>query len=306
MEHQAAAEFQKIVNDLDFAALRAILPQDVLNQLLHFSDLVEENPDDDGIKKELFDEIAKVRLCQGEITMLDLIADDVNNVVNQDGESLLHIAAYFDDPATLKYLLQKPGINVNSVDSGGSTPLMFAENACMEMLLADPRVDVNAVNSDGKPVLHIYIGQSKDVYGDLRALLKRDDVDLNKPDSHGRSVLLYWFHTNQRGYELNILKVLLHDQRTLLSYRDPAGMSIKDYVPNLNPAKRGEVVDLIRNHEYVRLQRAKKHVKILKDWCAETAPGVEKYLPDGLLSNCVLPYVADVLSPLEEIGDITI
>lgn len=74
------------------------------------------------------------------------------NTKNNEGKSVLHVAAESHHTECLKFLLQHRDANVNAMDHNKFTPLHIAayqdNGKAVEYLLQNPRVDVNAIDID--------------------------------------------------------------------------------------------------------------------------------------------------------------
>lgn len=79
------------------------------------------------------------------------------NAVDKDGQSPLHRAVKWNNPALLRVLLEVPEIDVNLANWTGRSPLFFANVECMHVLLSVPGVDVNAKDNHGWSVLRYTI-----------------------------------------------------------------------------------------------------------------------------------------------------
>eukprot|EP00398_MALV-I-01_sp_L67-1_P000090 gene90-120_t len=92
-------------------------------------------------------------------------------------------------------------------------------------------------------------------------------------------------------------KLFLQDERVLLSQRNNQGLSLLE-IDLLYLDDRWR--ELIRDAEKLRLQWAKEKVKVLLEL---TVPPLDKDTLDAdMLSTYLLPYVADILSPIDELG----
>ena len=97
-----------------------------------------------------------LRLCIQPILVVSSVSS-----INEDGQTSLHLACQDGDCEQVKELLLTPGIDVNSRDDMGMTPLHTTELApniehavkVANILLADERVDPNTVNREGRSLL---------------------------------------------------------------------------------------------------------------------------------------------------------
>jgi len=121
--------------------------------------------------------------------------------------SSLHCASFFGIVEIVASLLQTEGCDINQLDCGGSTPLIWAgrngHEGVVEILLG--RIEVNPDKPDkyGRTPLRwaAYNGHE----GVVEMLLRRDDVNPDKPDNYNRTPL-WWAASN--GHE-GVVKILL-------------------------------------------------------------------------------------------------
>eukprot|EP00398_MALV-I-01_sp_L67-1_P000440 gene440-892_t len=121
----------------------------------------------------------------------------------------------------------------------------------------------------------------------VESLLAHPMIQVNKQNSMGQTAVHYCRAPD-------CLDMLLSDPRVHLSSQDAYGGTIMDIIWLLWEDEADHIDNMkkiIRSHELTRLTKAKKDVSILK-----------QVLPEDILSEHVLPFHADVISPLEEIG----
>ena len=82
----------------------------------------------------------------------------INSKVDDNGNTLLHLAVSKNDVAQVQSILKKPRIDINAQNNLGSTPLIFAiyyfaDRLIMDEILQHPRLNVNIGNSSGHTAL---------------------------------------------------------------------------------------------------------------------------------------------------------
>eukprot|EP00398_MALV-I-01_sp_L67-1_P000441 gene441-893_t len=170
-------------------------------------------------------------------------------------------------PDSVDGFLEFSCLDVNVfVDLYDTTPLMTMlfchQSNRVVSLLAHPMIQVNKRNNTGKAAIHCC--QS---VGCLDILLSDPRVFLSSQDEHGRTVM-----------DLNLSDWEWAEDDYYDSYEEWK----ENYVD--------DVKKIIRSHELTRFTKAKKEISLLN-----------KFLPEDLLSEHVLPYLADVISPVEEL-----
>jgi len=123
------------------------------------------------------------------------------------GFSGLHCASFFGIVEIVTVLVQMEGCDINQMDCGGDTPLMWAakngHESVVKILLARDGVDPDNPNNYGQTPLWraAYNGHE----GVVKILLQRDEVSPDKPDDAGQTPL-WWAAFN--GHE-GVVKLLL-------------------------------------------------------------------------------------------------
>ena len=129
--------------------------------------------------------------------LLDVPNIDVN-IVNNDGESALHVAASCDNSEAVELLLNVPNIDVNILDNQGMSAVhqcisgsMFGENIeVLKLLLAHPNLTTFTLNHKDKfehstPVMEAV---KMNRLEELAVLIADLRVDLDTTDREGRSL----------------------------------------------------------------------------------------------------------------------
>jgi len=139
--------------------------------------------------------------------------EDVNKRDPQ-GQTALHLAAYFDRPVTLKVLIEA-GADVNEPDGNGATPLLMAaytNNVMIVMELIDAGADVNLEHRkphetdpelEGSTPLHMAVQYA---YEGCVVALIRGGADIHRRTNTGMTSLEYAIDKN---FE-KIAKMLRH------------------------------------------------------------------------------------------------
>jgi len=116
--------------------------------------------------------------------------EDVNKRDPQ-GQTALHLAAYFDRPVTLKALIEA-GADVNAHDSSkGNTPLYFAaqeDNPMIVMELIKAGADVNLARPNGATPLHMAAQQGHE---SCVVALIRDGADIHRRTNIGTTSIRF-------------------------------------------------------------------------------------------------------------------
>lgn len=141
----------------------------------------------EGISRENYDaELLRAVTEKNAHRAALLIAAGANvNLVNEQGRSLLHIAATQGDTEMIHRLITAPGIELNKTDSNSCTPVYAAAETgnaeSLRYLLSAHEVDVNQPNVNGATPLFIatQAGHAECV----RTLLAAPGIDVNKARS---------------------------------------------------------------------------------------------------------------------------
>lgn len=179
----------------DASIIDGMRTQDEIDIMIQYADYVEENISNG----EMIIKLAKYDLLNDERIKQYLDAGGDINIVDRDGQSLLHWAAKENNEKIVSYLIDK-GLSGALQDINGNTPLHYAvmnycKNYCplnfrkiylengsvdffesakiVKMLYAEP-ADMQIENNDNKSPIDL-------VKGDLLARLKKDKV-INRSD----------------------------------------------------------------------------------------------------------------------------
>ncbi|MCP4748815.1 MAG: ankyrin repeat domain-containing protein [Desulfobacteraceae bacterium] len=117
---------------------------------------------------------------------------DVNQADN-NGITLLHLAAHEGHIEVVKLLLSHPNIDVNQADNNGITLLHLAARRghveIVKLLLSRPGIDVNKADNYGWTPLSMAAGRGHVEI--VKFLLSRPGIDVNKADKWSQTPL-YW------------------------------------------------------------------------------------------------------------------
>lgn len=125
-----------------------------------------------------------------------LTKESAHNLINEDGQTALHLAAMKDVRLTREVLAH--GFNINIRNLNGETPLRCAvniENIETVVLLLRNHADTNAVDDMQEACLHV--AAWKDKTGLMTQLLLNRNADMELVDDNGLTPLLgAAFHGN--------------------------------------------------------------------------------------------------------------
>ena len=119
----------------------------------------------------------------------------------------LHYASFFGIDEIVAGLVEMDGCDINQLDCGGNTPLVWAagngHEGVVKILLRQDDVNPDKPDDFGlTPLMSAAFGGHEGV---VKILLARDGVDPNKPDILGQTPLLW---AASKGYE-GVVKILL-------------------------------------------------------------------------------------------------
>ena len=122
--------------------------------------------------------------------------------------AVLHIYIKRGDQKMCEYLLAAKGINLNSQDSSGDTPLhvaVFNRNSAMANILVQKGVDINKKNNKGETALYYAMTQFMGKNMDIITLLLSKGADVKTVNGQGETLL----HIAVRTGHVKIIDVLL-------------------------------------------------------------------------------------------------
>lgn len=162
--------------------------------------------------------------------LLEIDTLDLDGVCNLGRTPLWYSVDAWDTTTTT--ILLGRGANPNRSDLAGSSPLHRAsigrngENfKSVDMLLADGHVDVNARDKLGKTPLHWAVKNENNTL--VRALLGREDIDLNVADGEGDTPLLLCARLLSERFDArdmgDIAEFLAASEKVNLNRRDSYG-----------------------------------------------------------------------------------
>lgn len=128
---------------------------------------------------------------KGDIkTLRDLVENQGVDVNTRDksGQTPLHYAVKHQQAAVVKYLLSRKNIQINAKDNWQCTPLHEAISnlTILKILVEEGKADVNIQDNFGQTTLMRSISYNYLVFN---YLLTRPNADINTKDKHGRSLL---------------------------------------------------------------------------------------------------------------------
>ena len=119
----------------------------------------------------------------------------------------LHYASFFGIVEIVASLVETEGCDINRMDCGGSTPLVWAarngHEGVVELLLS--RDDVNPDKPDDEGLTPLSGAALSGHEGVVKIFLGRDDVDPDKPGNRGKTPLWYAAYSGHEG----VVKILL-------------------------------------------------------------------------------------------------
>ena len=140
------------------------------------------------------------------------------NAKDKDGNTALHLLLKRTNidlqkrAEVLEMLLKNPNIKVDMLNNQSNTILhlaaSFGDKRIIEKILALPGIDINAKNKDGKTAIECAITNVNDANVIFAKLMDQKDIDLILNDSNGRSLLERTIDNSNA----NILKLLLLKQ----------------------------------------------------------------------------------------------
>lgn len=169
--------------------------------------------------------------------------------------TLLHKAIIYSEDCQLISLLLKSGIDVNTKDEEGKTPLICAvrsSHPSIIKLLLSHGADVNATDNFGRTALFYYIR-----YIESAELLIKHGIDINHQDNDGNTVLHYYFNSirnniGEHHYRRNtvlkeqVINLLLEQDNIDLTIKDNDGNTVIESATSILKVKASESTELIK------------------------------------------------------------
>lgn len=149
---------------------------------------------------------------------------DINNVTDDNGESLLSISSYHGKIHCVKLLIDA-GANINHRNSLGETPLLLAirqfyKNKKVIEYLIDIGCDYNIANNYGETPLINICRYYKNLHI-IRRLLEFNDIDVNASNIYGQTAL----HMCVKCDHMLAIEILLNDSRCDKNVKDKEGFT---------------------------------------------------------------------------------
>ena len=160
----------------------------------------------------------KTMNAEGRIDVRNLLFNDNKSNISMNEEFMVHVVV--ENVSGGELLAEKNEIDVNFVDNGGRTPLIWAtKNGNLEivqLLLNFTNLDVNRQrNSDGKSALLLASCNCK--LNITKMLLGHSKIEVNQVDSDGITSL----HKVSQNGESNIVELLLNHRHIDVNKADP-------------------------------------------------------------------------------------
>lgn len=115
-------------------------------------------------------------------------AIDINDSLDEEGATLLHLCVYESEPEMATYLISQ-GADVNKKRLDGVSPLWLAvclEEVALVQLFINKQADLNSANQVGLTPLHLVV---KQLQFDLFKLLIEAGADPSLKAANGQSVI---------------------------------------------------------------------------------------------------------------------
>jgi|GEM_PF-3366218 len=205
-----------------------------------------------------------------EITKLLLSRNAKVDVVNNNGETLLHAAfkcyPYSPlSPELIALLASIKGIDINRFDNNNNTPLLLAIESrnidAVKTLLSIDDIDVNANSyQDGNIYLHRIIaclGALSESYNKKLAklFLTHENIDVNMPDQYGRTLIYCDWNYYQSDEILEIINLILM-KKPDVNIVDKNGETPLYYNADHNKA---EIVKILLNIKGININKPNKN-----------------------------------------------
>ncbi|EXL94654.1 ankyrin repeat-containing domain protein [Fusarium oxysporum II5] len=162
-----------------------------------------------------------------------LLYQKSNSLLNhpdKDGRTPLSWAAEKGDPYVVKWLLDQPGIELNSKCKSGRTPLFWALSNCLPFgslsdlrvryLLETPGIEKHSWDNKGRTLLSWAAGSAQEQAVDY--LLADDNIDVNVADDDGWTPLTW---ATMEGKERIVERLLASKHRVDVNLADKKGQT---------------------------------------------------------------------------------
>jgi ankyrin repeat protein len=138
------------------------------------------------------------------------LPSQILNQHNKHGRTVLMKACMTRNSKMCRQLLRYPHLDVNAIDFGNNTALMYATRYCdnvllTNMLLERPEIDINTQNNNGSTALWVAV---KDMYynKNVECLLHHPSLDISS----------FAVFLHQEGYQEGYHQTILDEHKTLL------------------------------------------------------------------------------------------
>jgi len=153
----------------------------------------------------------------------ELLHEDIDvNLSNNDRNSPLHYAIYYDKNTLVNKLLDKKNININIKNQDNNTPLNLAiikKNYEIVNILLDKKANIDIENTEKKSSLYLAIENFDDSNLDLiKKLISEKTINLVAKDND--TPLSLAMYSNKDGKKTNIIKTLI-DSKANINYVNP-------------------------------------------------------------------------------------
>ena len=182
----------------------------------------------------------------------------LNDAYPRDPINLIITLSYLGLEPAVKLLLEQGGVNLNSIDGTGRTPLIWAVfKGCLEiirLLLQQSSININIGDKDGRTAL--YHAVEKGYLEIVELLLQQPGIDLSIQDRDGQTVLFVSAFMDN----LILFKLLLQQP----GIKDLKGMTVLiSAVSEKSSEKHLETVELLLRQAGVELNIWDFNVEIL-------------------------------------------
>ena len=154
---------------------------------------------------------------QGEAAMNRCKDKSVVNLVDESGNTVLHLAAHFGSSTIVSGLL-KNGANAGALNKDKQTPLHWAakkgHEAAVEILLNQEGIDLNAVDKDDLTALHWAARNGHEAV--VQELVQHDDIRIDAKTKYQHTPL----HLAAKEGHSSVVAVLLQSGANINAQND--------------------------------------------------------------------------------------